>query len=66
MQQLVQNPIDQLRKKEHLLHEQLATQTRELQHAREKMSIYQTAVEETMTELQEVRHRLYQLWQQSP
>lgn len=55
-----------LREREHNLHERLVEQTHQLQLTRERLTAYETAIQMTMAQLQEVRHQLYVMWQHSP
>ncbi|MCB8967352.1 MAG: hypothetical protein H6660_10710, partial [Ardenticatenaceae bacterium] len=44
-----------LREREHILHEKLVEQTHQLQLTRERLTAYETAIQMTMAQLQEVR-----------
>ncbi|MBE2201504.1 MAG: hypothetical protein IAE79_23025 [Anaerolinea sp.] len=55
-----------LREREHSLHERLVEQTHQLQLARERLAAYETAIQMTMSQLQDVRQQLYLMWQRSP
>jgi len=57
---------DRLQIKEADLHELLVEQTQELQMARIYSMECQTAVETTMRQLEDIRYKLYSLWQQAP
>ncbi|MCA9973972.1 MAG: hypothetical protein KC425_27360 [Anaerolineales bacterium] len=55
-----------LQEREQRLHDRLVEQTQQLRVAREQLAAFESAVELTMNQLQDVRRQLYQIWQQSP
>jgi len=57
---------DRLQIKEADLHELLVEQTQELQMARFYSMECQRAVETTMRQLEDIRYKLYRLWQEAP
>ncbi len=57
---------ESLQEKEHQLHEKLVEQTQHLRLLRERMNQYEAAIAQTMQELEDIRSKLYQMWQRSP
>ncbi len=56
---------ESLQEKEHELHDKLVEQTQYLRMLRVQMSHYETAIAQTMKELEDIRKKLYQAWQHS-
>jgi len=63
---LTNTTLGSLQEREHQLHEKLVEQTQHLRLLRQEMDMYEAAIHQTMQDLEQIRHKLYQLWQQSP
>ncbi|MCA9936386.1 MAG: hypothetical protein KC415_20775 [Anaerolineales bacterium] len=62
---MLNTTLGSLQEQEHQLHEKLVEQTQHLRLLRQEMETYEAAIHETMQELEQIRHKLYQVWQHS-